>query len=271
MNTPQGINFDEARETLGKLEAYVNQKIQRKNDESLQGTDMNLASQPKIASDHLGEEKELTPVVEIQQAQNVASENLEGADQTPQLSDEIPSIIEMQSPSPVEENLIQPNPVMPGTPRTENPIMSDIPAGMGVIVGTNQPVSQFVETQPNPNMSGVPAGMGVSVDTNQPVSQFEGDLAQSTSETGPNILGLENIPDINLNGVINQEGASDASSLESTQADEGYKAGMNNATIGYPSEPAPATEPVVMPNGTTQDMSSGDSIVVGPEAFNMTR
>ena len=163
---------------------------------------MNLATQPEISSDHLGEEIPLSPITQAQQEKNIDGELL--GDSTSNIS-------------------------------TENAIPSKI-------------------------------------ESFESVSSINNDGVQS---------GLETIPNIDLSGVLTQAG-NDSETLEtsqlgnihetvSTQADEGYKAMTNNATIGYPAEVPPAPTPVVMPNGMIQDMTANDSVVVGPEAFNMTR
>lgn len=91
--------------------------------------------------------------------------------------------------------------------------------------------------------------------------------AQSTINN-VDTLGLESIPNIDLSsnfeptGIVTPQAPTD---------NEAYKAMGTSATIGYPQSSTPASIPVVMPNGTTEEMTNNDSVIVGPEAFNMTR
>lgn len=245
----QGINFAEARETLEKLTIYINQKIEKRN--SANANELNLASQPEIASDHLGEETPLSPVASTQQVPSTANEMVD-LSQTQFSTASDTSTIGSQATG--EEALVQ-----------GNQSMQETPASMGVNTTTNQPMGQLNETQVQVGESTV----------NTLIPQLE---PSTSSESTPK---LETIPDIDLSGVINQEGEKNETSSVSQfdgipevtppKVDEGYKAIMNNATIGYPTETTPEATPVVMPNGMTQDMALDSSVVVGPEAFNMTR
>lgn len=246
MNNQQRINFDEAREVLGALATYIAKKIQSKNAAAIQTDEINLASQPEIKSDHLGEEAPLSSLPnELIQNENNAFESAKNMD--------TPYTLQMESPAPVD------------------PVNQSVEAGMGVSLETSQPVSPIIENPvpANPINQNVEAGMGVSLENGQPVSQVE----------VPSVSGLESVPSIDLPGLTNQPESQNgdtavetfAPEAPSASVEEGYKAINNTSTIGYTSDPQPAAAPVVMPTGTTQDMAIGESVVVGPEAFNMTR
>lgn len=278
MNQQHEINFSEARETLEKLTNYINQKIQRRNSSG--ASELNLASQPEVVSDHLGEEIPLTPVGSAQQNQMPSTEAV-GMSATSIPAVNGISTIENQSANEITEMSVK-----------ESSFEQGSSVAMASVQDTNQQLGQFnvPSVQENSSISSVPAGEVSALDTNQPATQINNanfqnaELTPDTYEapsTGEKTSELESIPNIDLSGVLNQSNGeletisapqlNGMSSDNSQKNDEGYKAIMNNATIGYPAETPPETTPVVMPNGMTQDMASDTSVVVGPEAFNMTR
>ena len=287
----QGIDFAEARETLNKLEKYVQQKIDSKNNANQSA--MNLATQPSFEGDHLGDETPLTPVMpESAMANDQSATSLldngpttqdQAATQTmEQLTPPVPAL---EGSSDVGTSSLNNDSVLSNDNNAASVDFTNVPGGMGVDLATNTPVPQTIDNLepvspiitetttpimqenviPSPVIPGTEQ-MGINMQNNGTLSQGVEQLGMSadTSSLAKDETSLEDIPNIDLSGVFSETNNQDTK-------EEGYKAINNTSTVGYPSEPAPADIPVVMPNGSNQGAQTDGSLVVGPEAFNMTR
>lgn len=315
MNNQLGINFDEARETLGKLEQYVTQKIAQKNASTQ--NDMNLATQPQFEGDHLGEETPLTPVMpegSVKANDQMGTELLDSVSTAKEASETLPmeqmnqnsatdipamgvdnniASLTQAVPQPAVQAQDTYIPAMEAEVNNNTPALqgseldkvdfTNVPDGMGIDLATNTPVSQTIDEPVSPliaepvspvmdqsvmsaSNTTAPVSSGVDTVNNAPAPEALPQQPQPLGETASKeVSGLEAIPDIDLSGAFTQS-ANNAQTQE-----EGYKAVNNTSTVGYTTTPVPEATPVVMPNGTTQDMAAAGSVVVGPEAFSMTR
>ncbi len=286
-------NSEQNKQLLNALKRYVEEKIANRNkvSEAAPLPEMNLASQPVIASDHLGEESVLQPINNdellaeniggenqgLAESQNFASEVLgtesatliNSTPLTTKIKEEVPELAESLVTEAQGGYTQDTNGPIQGSSPEETSVASISTQGEGV-------VPQAVNNSTN----------GLSRET-EVLSQEPADLQTQGLETG--VPSLENT-------AINQVSVSDGNNIPNGVNDVRQIADMvtipkiSIPETGLPSEtasyqassigsqayiaditPAMSDANVIMPTGLTPDVANDQTLVVGPESFTQSR
>lgn len=305
MSLKETVNLEEAKKVLDQLQQYIKGKSLQKQTKQNNGViqEIPLASQPAVQSDHLVEESVLQPI----EGQNLSTDKIENADQVLALENHPQDVMMtfgsselnlgnnpsynpaytntglQTAPSDIGDNSLINN--------SEGQLNSDNYSDLNnkTVEGQNGEENSLVKPLPDASLNSYPQGLesastsvldlnngALTAQTETVTSQLQQepleqpDLIQEQQSTinnttspteyeNGNMSGVETIPDIVMpSGGIEDKGAYQAST-------NGAQAVIQDVT------PVASDTSVVLPNGITEEIANGDTLVVGPDSFGPSR
>lgn len=267
------IDFADAKRVISNLALYITQK-QNNNigNQTVVTQEMNLASQPKLQSDHLGEEAELTPTGMSTEVLPTGIEN--GYNSTGELQESITAENGQNSGS-VYTEAQAPSSQLPLEPMpTYNPAVGDLkvepqPQASSTILDTSAAaltkeastaVSGSANIEPSNDLETMNSGEIIEEPAFvSAIPQEETSIDVQTTRDDSGIPLIQPIPDVIVpQGEVGSEQSSE------------YVAVGNGAPIIPEQSQKLTQEPVIMPTGTTPDMANNQELVITPTSFGQT-
>ncbi len=272
MSLKEKVDFSEAKRVLEQLQQYIKEKClqeeQKKNEQEVQ--EIPLASQPTLLSDHLGEESFLQPL----EGQVLSEDNNNFMMKTDQPKDES-LITPANEPQDVMMKFNQSMEKLEKSQIENNAYTNVGLQGVSSDIGNNYVINNVPQGTENATTGNLAPDNNVSItQTEVSIDQFQQEKLEqpdfiqtqqsetvgiAQNEATKSMNNVEIIPDIVMpSGGIEDKGAYQASA-------NGAQAVIQDVT------PVASDTSVVLPNGITEEIANGDTLVVGPDSFGPSR